>query len=170
MFLACFKQFFLYLCLSLKERWSLFAMISGEIIQSFFSICGGFIPGYPPSLHSPLHPCRPIPKSTYAHIPSCTMVLESWRSIYGYRSCRKDRWPVLWPRNLKNIGITFISNEKGQMLKDWCWSSNALATWCEELTHWKRPWCWERLKAGGEGTTEDEMAGWHHRLNGHESD
>ena len=26
-----------------------------------------------------------------------------------------------------------------------------LATWWEELTHWKRPWCWERLKAGGEG-------------------
>ena len=23
--------------------------------------------------------------------------------------------------------------------------------WCEELTHWNRPWCWERLKAGGEG-------------------
>ena len=21
----------------------------------------------------------------------------------------------------------------------------------ELLTHWKRPWCWERLKAGGEG-------------------
>ena len=35
--------------------------------------------------------------------------------------------------------------------KDWCWSSNTLATWCKELTHWKRPWCWERLKAGGEG-------------------
>ena len=37
--------------------------------------------------------------------------------------------------------------------KDWCWSwsSNSLATWCEELTHLKRPWCWERLKAGGEG-------------------
>ena len=26
-----------------------------------------------------------------------------------------------------------------------------LATWCEELTHWKRPWCWERLKEEGEG-------------------
>ena len=26
-----------------------------------------------------------------------------------------------------------------------------LATWCEELTHWKRPWCWERLRAGGKG-------------------
>ena len=37
--------------------------------------------------------------------------------------------------------------------KDWCWSwnSNTLATWCEELTHRKRLWCWERLKAGGEG-------------------
>ena len=27
---------------------------------------------------------------------------------------------------------------------------------------------WERLKAGGEGPTEDETVGWHHRLNGHE--
>ena len=37
--------------------------------------------------------------------------------------------------------------------KDWCscWNSNILATWCEELTHWKRPQCWERLKAGGKG-------------------
>ena len=35
--------------------------------------------------------------------------------------------------------------------KDWCWSSNTLATWCEEPTHWKRPWCWERLREKGEG-------------------
>ena len=37
--------------------------------------------------------------------------------------------------------------------KDWCWSwnSSTLATRCEELTHLKRPWCWERLRAGGEG-------------------
>ena len=36
---------------------------------------------------------------------------------------------------------------------DWCWSwsSSTLATWCAELTHWERPWRWERLKAGGEG-------------------
>ena len=37
--------------------------------------------------------------------------------------------------------------------KDWCWSwnSNTLASWCKELTHLKRRWCWERLRAGGEG-------------------
>ena len=37
--------------------------------------------------------------------------------------------------------------------KDWCWSwnSSTLVTWCEELTHLKRPWHWERLRAGGEG-------------------
>ena len=36
---------------------------------------------------------------------------------------------------------------------DWCWSwsHNPLATWCGELTHWKRLWCWEMLKTGGEG-------------------
>ena len=33
----------------------------------------------------------------------------------------------------------------------WSWSSSTLATWCKELTHLKRPWCWERLRAGGEG-------------------
>ena len=27
------------------------------------------------------------------------------------------------------------------------WSSSTLATWCEEQTHLKRPWCWEILKA-----------------------
>ena len=42
--------------------------------------------------------------------------------------------------------------------KDWCWSrnSNTLATWCEELTLLKRPWCWERLKVG----EEMEDRGW----------
>ena len=45
---------------------------------------------------------------------------------------------------------------------------NTLATWCEELTHWKRPWCWERLKAGGEGDNKGWDGWWHHWLNGHE--
>ena len=31
------------------------------------------------------------------------------------------------------------------------WSSNTLATCCKKLTHWKRPWCWGKLRAGGEG-------------------
>ena len=41
--------------------------------------------------------------------------------------------------------------------KDWCWSwnSNTLSTCCEELILLKRPWSWERLKAGGEG--DDRM-------------
>ena len=41
----------------------------------------------------------------------------------------------------------------GVLWKDWYWgwNSDTLATSCEELTHWKRHWCWERLGAGGEG-------------------
>ena len=45
--------------------------------------------------------------------------------------------------------------------------TNALATWWE-LTHWKRPWCWERLKAGGEGGDRGWVVGWHHQLDAHE--
>ena len=33
----------------------------------------------------------------------------------------------------------------------WSWNSNSLAIFRDELTHWERPRCWERLKAGGEG-------------------
>ena len=47
-------------------------------------------------------------------------------------------------------------NSKGKWVlnihwKDWwlSWNSNTIATWCEVLTHWKRPLCWERLKAEG---------------------
>ena len=32
---------------------------------------------------------------------------------------------------------------------------NTLATWCEQQTHLKRPWCWELLKAG-----EGDDRGW----------
>ena len=48
--------------------------------------------------------------------------------------------------------------------------------WPPDANIWllKRPWCWERFKAGGDRgwqrTTEDEMAEWHHRLNGHKSE
>ena len=59
---------------------------------------------------------------------------------------------VPWTTRRSNQSISKeISPEYSQ--QDWCWSwnSNTLATWCEELTHWIRPWCWERLKAGGEG-------------------
>ena len=38
----------------------------------------------------------------------------------------------------------------------WCWSSSSLATWFEEQTLWKRPWCWKRLRAGG----EEDDGGW----------
>ena len=50
--------------------------------------------------------------------------------------------------------LIFIGRTDG-----WSWSSNILATWCQELTHWKRPWCWERLRAAGE---EDDKGcdGW----------
>ena len=39
---------------------------------------------------------------------------------------------------------------------------------CEELTHWKRPWCWKDCWQEEKGTTKDKMVGWHHWLNGHE--
>ena len=50
----------------------------------------------------------------------------------------------------------------------WSWSSNTFATWCKELTHWKRPGAGKDLRQEAKETTEDEMVGWHHWVDGHE--
>ena len=93
--------------------------------------------------------------------------------IYGCESwtikkaeCRKidvsELW--CWRRLLTVPWTTRRSNQS--ILKEiilnihwkdwcWCWNSNTLATWSKELIHLKRPWCWERLKAG-----EGDDTGW----------
>ena len=66
--------------------------------------------------------------------------------------CWKKFLRVPWTARKSNQSILKRS-VLGVHWKDWCWSwnSNILATWYEELIHWKRPWCWEGLGAGGEG-------------------
>ena len=69
---------------------------------------------------------------------NCSVVENSWESLglQGDLTSPSSRISVL-----------------GVHWKDWCWSLNSstLATSSEELTRWKRPWCWEGLGAGGEG-------------------
>ena len=55
---------------------------------------------------------------------------------------------VPWTERRSNQSILKETNPEYSL--DWCWSSSTWPTWCEEPTHWKRPWSWERLKAGGE--------------------
>ena len=69
---------------------------------------------------------------------NCGVGEDSWESL----GLQGDPTSPFWRRSA--LGVHW---------KDWCWSwnSNTLATSCEELTHWKRPWCCERLRAGGQG-------------------
>ena len=77
---------------------------------------------------------------------------EHWRIDAFELQCWRRLLRVPWTARRSNQSILKeISPEyslEGLMLK---LNSSTLATWCEELTHWKRSWCWERLKAGGEG-------------------
>ena len=85
---------------------------------------------------------------------------ESW-TIKKAEYWRIHALELWWWRRL--LRVPWTARRSNQLIlmksvlnvhwKDWCWSwnSNTLATWCKELTHLKRPWCWERLKAGGEG-------------------
>ena len=81
---------------------------------------------------------------------------EHWRidafELWCWRRLLRVPWTARRSNQsfLKEISLNFH-------LKDWCWSwnSNTLATWCEELTHLKRPWCLEGLKVG-----EGDDRGW----------
>ena len=76
---------------------------------------------------------------------------EHWRIDAFELWCWRRLLRVPWTARRSNQSLLKeISPECS--LKDWCWSwnSSTLATWCEELTRLKRPWCWERLRAGGE--------------------
>ena len=85
---------------------------------------------------------------------------ESW-TVKKAESRKIDAFELwCWRRLLRVPWTARRSNQSilkdivlGVHWKDWCWSwnSNILATSCKELTHWKRPWCWEGLGAGGEG-------------------
>ena len=69
---------------------------------------------------------------------NCSVGEDSWESL----ELQGDPTSPSWRRSV--LGVHW---------KDWCWSwiSRTLATSCEELTRWKRPWCREGLGAGGEG-------------------
>ena len=91
--------------------------------------------------------------------PAVTHGCETW--IIKKAECwRIDAFKLCWRRLLRVPETAKRSNQS--ILKEinpeihwkyFCWSSNTLATWCEELTHWKRPQCWERLQAKGEGSS-----------------
>ena len=68
--------------------------------------------------------------------------LWCWRRLFGVPWTQEDPTSPFWRRS----ALEFL-------WKEWCWSwnSSTLATSWEELTHWKRLWCWEGLGAGGEG-------------------
>ena len=77
---------------------------------------------------------------------------ERWRIDAFELWCWRRLLRVPWTARGSNQS-TLRQISPGLHWKDWCWSwnSNTLATSCKELTHCKRPWCWERLRAGGEG-------------------
>ena len=69
---------------------------------------------------------------------------------HGYGTALLDfSWVVTQRRPVQR----HLKPSPGCSLENWCWSwnSSTLATSWEELTHWKRCWCWEGLGAGGEG-------------------
>ena len=83
-------------------------------------------------------------------------VLKNW--CHWINGVGENSWDLWTVRRSNQFILKEISPEyslEGLMLKLKLQSFGPLI---EELTHWKRPWCWERLKAGGEG--DDRVWDW----------
>ena len=94
---------------------------------------------------------------------------EHWRIDAFELGCWRRLLRVPWTARRSNQSILKeISPEyslEGLMLK---LKLQYLATWCEELRHWKRPDVGKEWRLEVKGLTEDEIVGWHHWLDGHE--
>ena len=117
---------------------------------------------------------------------SYTSPLSMYSQSYGFSSSHVEMWELdhrkrlsacqrtdafklgCWRRLLRDTWTTRISSQsilkeinpeyslEELMLK---LKLQYFVTWCNESTHWKRPWCWVRLKAKGEGGSRD-WDGW----------
>ena len=107
---------------------------------------------------------------SYSHVWSWTIKKAEPRRIDAFELWYWRRLLSLPWTAKRSISQSWRKSTLNIHWKDWCWSwrSNTLDTWCEESTHWKRPWCWKDWRQEEKGTTEDEMVGWHHQLNGQE--
>ena len=80
---------------------------------------------------------------------------EHWRTDAFELWCWRRLLRVPWTARRSNQSILKSTLNIHLKVQCWSWGSSTLATWCKELTHLKRPWCWERLKAG-----EGDDRGW----------
>ena len=89
---------------------------------------------------------------------------ESWTIKKAEHQKNRCFWTVVLEKTLESLldckeiqPVHPKVNQSWIPWKDWCWSwnSNTLATWCEELTHMKRPWCWEWLRVRREGDNRE---------------
>ena len=88
-----------------------------------------------------------------SRISMLVMFLERNTKHYTYILLRsRTKYVIAGPKDKWRTDASFKALEVLHW-KDlcWSWSSNTLPIWCEEMTLWKRPRCWERLRAGGEG-------------------
>ena len=87
----------------------------------------------------------------YPTISSSVVPFSSW--LQSFPASGSFPRSQFFPSGVQSIGVSASASVLLMYIQDWFWNwnSNSLATRCEELTHLKRPWCWERLRAGGEG-------------------
>ena len=148
-----------------------------EVAQSCLTLCDPLVCSLP---GSPLHgifqarilewvaisfsrgSSRPRDQAQVSHI------VDRWFTIWAtsWTIKKAEHWIIysfklwFWRRFLRILEKTARKTSQSILRKsilniqwkDWCWrwSSNTLATWCEEPTYWKRPWWWERLKTEGD--------------------
>ena len=80
---------------------------------------------------------------------------EHWRVDAFELCCWRRLLKVPWTASRSNQSIL---REMNIHWKDCCWSWNSsiVVIFCKQMTHWKRPWCWERSRAEG----EEDVRGW----------
>ena len=155
------------------ERWKQWQISSSWALKPLQMVTAAmksgddcFLAGKPWQTQTVCWKAKDVTLPTKAHTvkamvcPAVTYGCESWtikkadcRRIDTFKLwCWRRLLRVPWTATRLNQSIFREVNPEYSHWKDWYWSwrSSILVTWCEQPTHWKRPWCWEGLRAEGE--------------------
>ena len=108
---------------------------------------------------------RDIPLPTKVHLVKAMFFPEVMYGCQSWTIKEAEHWWCFWAVVLEKTLESPLHCKEAQTVHpkgDQLWvfigrtdvkaeTPILLATWCEELTHWKRLWSWEWVKAGGQG-------------------
>ena len=131
-----------------NQRWIIFGKVKAEVAKSCLTICDSMDCSIHGILQARILEWAAVPFSRGSSQP------RDWTQVSCIAGGLFTNWAI---REAHHFFFFFVRTEAPKLLPPDV-KSQLIG----------KDWCWTTMKAGIEGSDEDEMVGWHHQFNWHE--